>query len=157
MQPTEFTNPLTALVAEMFGVSGTPYGYVLDDGKSGLLPTLETVTAEQASTALSAEHATIASHAAHVLFLLQIFHRTAMSEQFQPDWGDAWSHRILNASRWDALRGELQTAFETAQNDIRQNPVWNEDRVGGALSLLAHVSYHFGEIRQMRTTLLARE
>lgn len=156
IQPTDFTNPLTTLLAEIFGVSGTPHGYVLDDGKSGVIPTLDSVTAEQASKALSPDHATIASHTAHLLLLLHLFHQSAIGQEPEPDWREAWKHRIVDDAAWDTLRGQVRAAYDTVQADIPQNPMWNEDAVGGGLSLLAHVSYHFGEIRQMRTTLEVR-
>lgn len=31
---------------------------------------------------------------------------------------------------------------------FHENPLWNEDTIGGALSILVHTAYHLGKIRQ---------
>ena len=36
---------------------------------------------------------------------------------------------------------------------FRENKEWNEDTIGGALSLVVHTAYHLGEIRQALCTL----
>ncbi len=152
----DFTTPLLTLFAEMFGVSGTPHGFVLDDGNSGLLATLDSVDAEMASKALSPEHATIASHSAHILDLLYTFHRMALGEIPDTDWSVPWTLREVNAYDWEERKSNLRAAYAAVISDIQANPDWSGPRVGGALALLAHCSYHCGEIRQMRTTVLAQ-
>jgi hypothetical protein len=74
MIPTsEFTHWFFLLLAETLGVADTPHGRILDNGQSGLLGTINTLSAEVASAAPTPDQATIASHCGHILFLLQYF------------------------------------------------------------------------------------
>jgi hypothetical protein len=36
---------------------------------------------------------------------------------------------------------------------FHENPTWNEDSIGGALSIVIHTAYHLGEIRQALCTV----
>ena len=46
------------------------------------------------------------------------------------------------------LRANLRAAYERISQLFRTNPLWNQDTIGGALSIVVHTAYHLGEIRQ---------
>jgi hypothetical protein len=74
MIPTaQFTSWFFLLLAETFGVADTSNGRIMDTGQSGLLGTINTLSAAVASAAPTPDQATIASHCGHILFLLQYF------------------------------------------------------------------------------------
>jgi hypothetical protein len=149
IETADFTSSFFGLLAETFGVAETPHGFILDTGQSGLLGTVNTLSAEVASAARSAEDATIAGHCGHVLFLLRLF--IAYEEDGQqphPDWPSSWSTRVVDAAAWETLRGELQAAYTTLVARFQARQTWDRPVVGAALMLLAHCAYHVGEIRQ---------
>jgi hypothetical protein len=149
MIPTaEFTKWLFVLLAETFGVADTPSGYILDTGQSGLLGTINTLSAEVASAAPAPEQATIASHCGHVLFLLQYFAAYERGETPEPDWAGSWATRTVDDAAWQALRQELQTTYDALMARLQARDTWPESGVAASLMLLAHCAYHVGEIRQ---------
>jgi hypothetical protein len=148
IQSTDFTKWLQILLAEAFGVADTADAYFLDSGQSGLLGTINTLSAGQASAAPTAEQGTIASHSGHVLFLLQLFDAYEHGQTPTADWEGSWATRVVDDAAWQALRDDLRAAYDTVIADVQANDAWPEPRLAAALTLLAHCSYHVGEIRQ---------
>jgi hypothetical protein len=149
MIPTaEFTKWFFLLLAETFGVADTPHGYILDTGQSGLLGTIDSLSAEAASAARGPEHATIASHCGHVLFLLQYFAAYERGETPAADWAGSWATRVVDDAAWQALRQELRTTYDAVMARLQARDDWPEAAIAASLMLLAHCAYHVGEIRQ---------
>ncbi len=147
---TDFSGSFFSLLAETFGVAETPHGFILDTGQSGLLGTVNGLSAEVASAARGAEDATIAGHCGHVLFLLRLFiaYEESQGQPPQPDWPSSWSARAVDAAAWDTLRHDLRAAYDRVVADFQARQTWDQPVVGAALMLLAHCAYHVGEIRQ---------
>jgi hypothetical protein len=148
IQTADFTKWLSILLTETFGASDSPDAYFLDSGQSGLLGTINTLSAEVASAARSPEQSTIASHSAHVLFLLRLFEAYEQGQTPTPNWEGSWSTRVVDDAAWRALRGELQSAYASVAARLQANDAWPEPRVAAAMILVAHCAYHVGEIRQ---------
>jgi hypothetical protein len=155
IQTTTFTQPFFVLFAEAFGVSDLPSGYFLDTGQSGLLGTINTLSAEVASAARAPEEATIAAHCGHILFLLRFFAAYERGETPTPDWPGSWTTRVVDDAQWSALRHELKTAYETIVTRLQARESWPDEAVGASMMLLAHCAYHVGEIRQRLTWVAA--
>jgi hypothetical protein len=151
IQTADFTKWLCVLLAETFGVADTADGYVLDSGQSGLLGTINTLSAAVASAAGRPEQATIASHCGHVLFILRLFDAYERGQQPAPDWQGSWTTRVVDDAAWQTLRSELQIAYEAVVSDVRKRDMWPEAAVAAALMLVTHCAYHVGEIRQRLT------
>jgi len=149
----DFTKWLSLLLAETFGLSEAPSGFFLDTGQSGLLGTINLISAEAVSTALKPENATIASHCAHVLFLLRLFDAYEQGQRPEPDWEESWKTRVVDEAAWRTLRAELQAAYDTALAQLRARTAWDEPPLAASLMLLAHCAYHVGEIRQLLTSI----
>ena len=48
---------------------------------------------------------------------------------------------------------KLREAYLRMDKLFHENPTWNEDTIGGSLSIVVHTAYHLGEIRQALCTL----
>ena len=153
IQTEHFVKGLQFLMTEAFGLSDSPNGYFLDSGQDGLLGCVNQLSAETASAVQSPETLTLASHCGHVLFLLHLF--TAFEQGNPPakiDWPGSWSIFKVDEAEWNTLRADLKIAFDTVIAGLNQSPYdWPEQRVSSAMMLLAHVSFHVGQIRQLLT------
>lgn len=147
----DFTKWLNQLLAETFGVSEAPSAFFLDTARSGLLGTIDALSAEQASTARQPEQSTIASHCAHVLFLLRLFEAHERGQPSEPDWEASWKIRVVDEAAWANLRANLRSAYTTVMAQVQSRTAWDEAPLAAALMLLTHCAYHVGEIRQRLT------
>src|SRR5262245_15023483 len=149
----DFTKPLTSLLAEAFGVLDSSDAFFLDSGQDGLLGTIDGLSAVRASTPLKADLATVASHCAHVLYLLQLFDAYEQGQFPQPDWPGSWRTRIVDEAAWKALRADLKAAYRAVTGRLNESEAWPEPRVAASMMLLAHCSYHVGQVRMLLTAI----
>jgi hypothetical protein len=149
---TDFANNLFLLMEETF--DSKHHGIYLDEGTS-LFETLETVSAEEASIPVGGKCASLAAQVAHVTFYIESFERFALQGDNSPrDWGLIWrTVEKVNHEQWDEYKRKLKDAYLRMDKLFHENPTWNEDSIGGALSIVVHTAYHLGEIRQALCTL----
>ena len=142
----EFASPLFNLLKETFE---NPMGIFLDPDTS-LLQTLETISSDQASIPVGGKCASLAAQVAHVTFFIESFERYALQHDESPvDWGHIWKTvERVDPEEWNKLKANLKEAYLRMDKLFHTNPVWNEETIGGALSILVHSAYHLGEIRQ---------
>ncbi len=147
----EFTANLLQLMGETFE---NPIGIYLDQNTS-LLQTLETVSAAEASIPVGGKCASLAAQVAHVTFFIESFERYALENDNSPrDWGYIWrTVEKVTPEEWEGLKSKLRDAYHRMDKMFRTNELWNEDTIGGALSIVIHTAYHLGEIRQALCTL----
>ncbi len=153
IQENDFKAPLTQLLGEAFGALDTDSGYFMDNGRDGLLGVLSEIDANTASAALKPANATIASHTTHVLYLIDLFIAYDNGERPRADWAAAWQQRTVNAAEWAQLRADLRVRYEDIIKRLHARSDWSGQVAGAWMMLLAHVAYHVGEIRQIRTSL----
>ena len=148
----DFTANLFQLMEETF--EARHHGIYLDKGTS-LFETLETISAEQASIPVGGKCASLAAQVAHVTFYIESFERYALQGDDSPrDWDYIWrTVEKLTAEEWEEYRRKLWDAYQRMDRLFHENPTWNEDTIGGALSIVVHTAYHLGEIRQALCTL----
>ena len=97
----------------------------------------------------------LAAQVAHVTFYIESFERFALQGDNSPrDWGYIW-HTVekVTPEEWDDYKRKLRDAYQRMGKLFHENPAWNEDTIGGALSIVVHTAYHLGEIRQALCTL----
>ena len=147
----DFTKNLYDLLDEVFE---NHHGIFLDRNTS-LFPTLDTITAQEASIPVGRKCATLAAQVAHVTFYLEVLERYVVhNDTSRVDWGEIWrTVKEVTPEEWDEYRRQLKDAYGRILEMFRSNPVWNEDSIGGALAIVVHTSYHLGEIRQALCTL----
>jgi hypothetical protein len=142
-----FTKTIHALFEETFD---KVEGYFLDRGTS-LLETLAPISASEASYLISGNGTTIAGHIAHVHFYIQILGDYIDGKLHEKvDWKQSWLVKNVNDAEWDSLRRQLGEDCHGLQAKLGSITDWNdENRLGGALAIIAHTAYHLGAIRQM--------
>jgi len=147
----DFRSNLLQLMTETFE---NPMGIYLDPNTS-LFQTLYTVTAAEASIPVGNKCASLAAQVAHMTFFIESFERFALQGDNSPrDWGLIWrTVEKVTPQEWDAYKSKLREAYDRMMKLFRENPAWNEDTMGGALSIVVHSAYHLGEIRQALCTL----
>jgi hypothetical protein len=146
-----FGTVILQLLEETFN---SPVGIYLDKNTS-LLETLETVSAEEASIPVGGKCGSLAAQVAHVVFYIENFERYALQgEDTSPDWGHIWrTVEKVTATEWEESKAKLRAAYERMEKLFRANSTWNEQTMGGTLSIVIHSAYHLGEIRQALCTL----
>ena len=151
-QAQDFANNLFLFMEETF--EAKHHGIFLDKGTS-LFETLETVSAEEASIPVGGKCASLAAQVAHVTFYIESFERYALQGDDSPrDWGLIWrTVEKVTSEEWDDYKSKLKEAYVRMEKLFHANADWNEDTMGGALSIVVHTAYHLGEIRQALCTL----
>ena len=150
--PGDFANPLYDLLEETF--ENKHHGIYLDKGTS-LFETLDGVTAAQASIPVGGKCASLAAQVAHMIFYIECFERFALQNDTSPvDWGEIWrTVEKVTPEEWDQMRANLKATYQRINTLFHQNQTWNQDTIGGSLSIVVHTAYHLGEIRQALCTL----
>ena len=130
------------------------HGIYLDEGTS-LFETLETISAQEASIPVGGKCASLAAQVAHVTFFIESFERFALQGDDSPrDWGLIWrTVEKVTPKEWEKYKRELREAYQRMDKLFHENKLWNQDTIGGALSIVVHSAYHLGEIRQALCTL----
>ena len=150
IKPEEYTNNLFALLDEAFE---NHHGIFLDKNTS-LFPTLETISAEEASIPVGGRCASLAAQVAHVTYYLEVLERSVHGDRTPADWGYIWrTVEKVTPEEWDEYKRKLKDAYQRIKMMFEQNPVWNEDSIGGSMAIVVHTAYHLGEIRQALCTL----
>jgi hypothetical protein len=147
----DFVTNLLQFMGETFE---NPIGIYLDKNTS-LFQTLETVSAEEASIPVGGKCASLAAQVAHVTFFIESFERFALQGDNSPrDWGYTWrTVEKVTPEEWESYKSKLKDAYQRMDKLFHENNLWNEDTIGGALSIVVHTAYHLGEIRQALCTL----
>jgi uncharacterized damage-inducible protein DinB len=128
----------------------TAIGMFLDKGDS-LWPTLEHVTAEQASVPINPGGNSIASQVNHMVFYFDVMAAYMRNDPPEkPDWSAAWKVVEVDDEQWreltDALRQrqhELLGLIDAAPDEAFTDP----DILGGTYAIVAHTAFHLGQIR----------
>jgi hypothetical protein len=147
-----YSQELFGILEETFDVH---HGVYLDRGTS-LLPTLDQISADQASVPVGGRCATIAAQVEHVIYYLQILERDIAGQEVGPvDWNDIWDRVSgVTAAEWDDLRTRLRVAYDQLRATLQAVDDWaRDDAVGASMAILVHTAYHLGEIRQALCTL----
>ena len=147
----DFVTNLLQFMGETFE---SPIGIYLDKNTS-LFQTLENVSAEEASIPVGGKCASLAAQVAHVTFYIESFERFALQGDNSPrDWGYIWrTVEKVTPEEWESYKSQLKDAYQRMDKLFHENNLWNEDTMGGALSIVVHTAYHLGEIRQALCTL----
>jgi len=142
----DFVTNLHQLMGETFE---KPIGIYLDKDTS-LFQTLEAVSADEASIPVGKKCASLAAQVAHVIYYIESFERFALQgDTSLRDWGEIWrTVEKVTPQEWEALKDKLRQAYQRMDRLFHENKMWNEDTIGGSLSIVVHTAYHLGEIRQ---------
>lgn len=142
-----FKKALFACLDETFS---TVRGIYLDNGTT-LFETLDGVSAEEASRAISSNSATVAAQVEHIRFYLDVlddYMRTG--EDKTNNWREIWDtvHEVT-PEQWEDMKLRLKQSHERVMARINSFDKWDgKYDIAGSLSILVHTAYHLGGIRQ---------
>ena len=126
---------------------------------SGLVGTLDALSAEQASREPVPGARSAASHAQHELFALDLARRRLEGQDpaatTAADWDASWGSGVVTEPMWANLRAELRRAGAELRKTIESKPSWSDIEMKGLAATLAHLTYHLGAVRQIARTIHA--
>jgi len=143
---------LETLFRELVDGSDASVAYMLNPGDTGLLRSLDTLTAAAASAAPASGGASIAAHVDHVRYGLSLMNRWSRGERdpwSTADWPASWDRSVVTDAEWTALRQALGTESRTWREALRAPRDYSEIELNGVIASVAHLAYHFGAIRQI--------
>ena len=152
MDTTQLTRALTGLFAEL--VEGAPAGgdaFMLNSGDAGLLRSLDTLSAGDASQSVNGG-ATIAAHAQHLRYGLSLMNRWA-AEGGNPfadaTWDAAWKLSAVDDAAWREIRAGLAAETRQWRKALETPRDVRGIELAGMIGSIAHLAYHLGAIRQI--------
>ena len=117
---------------------------------SGVLGSIQGLTAEQASRAVTPGSPTIAAHVEHLRWSLAAVNRTIRGEPWNPDWSESWAVRTVDEAQWRELQANLRQEVDTLIAALDAGPpVTDPNMLQGLFALAPHAAHHLGAIRQM--------
>jgi len=150
MNTGDLGNTLPTLFGEL--VDGAPQteAYMLNRGDSGLLRSLDKLSATAAS-ALTATGSSIAAHVDHLRYSLSLMNRWADGENpfNDADWTTSWRKTRVSAVQWKQLRDELANEAHRWLTVLQQPREVEQTDLNGVVASVAHLAYHVGAIRQI--------
>lgn len=121
-----------------------------DCGISGIL---DRVDAEQASRVIGyPDGASIASHANHIRFALNLVNRAVQGEDAhaKADWSSSWKTVSVSESEWSELKDAVKREFDSLIATLAPGPQWDDRMMlNGAMGVVAHGAWHLGALRQL--------
>jgi len=152
IQQENFLDSLFAILDETFE---NHHGVYLDENTS-LFPTLEPITAEEASIPVGNKCASLAAQVAHVTFYLEVLERYIfLNSGGNVDWDEIWrTVEKVSPEEWQELKRGLKKKYSQINRELRKLEAWDEEeKIGGAMAIVVHTAYHLGEIRQALCSL----
>jgi hypothetical protein len=143
----DFLKDVLVILLETFEGSpeGQPSAY-LDRG-IGFIKTIEELSAEQVSRKINGT--TIAAQTEHTKFYLDRLCEFMTGRTESVNWEQSWLIETVNETEWNALRDSVKKSYENVLQTFALIEVWNRDKIGDAVAIIAHTAYHLGAIRQL--------
>jgi hypothetical protein len=148
---SDFISNFFDLFKETFAGTGGASSHFIDPKGGALFETLERITPELASK--NPAGSSIAAHCEHTRYYLKVLPEFMRDEHPKADWPGSWQKSQVTALEWEALRNALRSEYETVTQFLQGIQTWDDEMIGGALSMLAHTAYHLGAIRQLAKVL----
>ena len=131
------------------------HGIFIDKGTS-LFETLENISVEEASISISENAATVAAHAEHARFYLDVLESSMRGQvEGKIDWREIWERiRAVSPDEWTATKRRLRESYRLTTETIKTCDDFSDNDIfGAALGVLANTAYHLGAIRQTATLI----
>ncbi len=120
-----------------------------DSGPEGaLLPLLGSISAGVANRPPREGGRTIAQHARHERFHLEVTERFLGGDRSGSDWNRSWDVDARDDAAWQREVSAMKQAYEAVRARF-ERVEWNEETLASALGTVAHAAYHMGAIRQI--------
>ncbi|MFN8061562.1 MAG: hypothetical protein U0Q12_20550 [Vicinamibacterales bacterium] len=148
----EIAPTLATLFSELIdGPTARGGGFMLNSGDTGLVRTLATLTASDASRSANGG-ATIAAHAEHLRYGLSLMNTWA-AEGGNPfadaAWDRAWQTSSVDEAAWLEIRSGLAAEAGRWRATLGTERTVTQVELNGMIASIAHLAYHLGAIRQI--------
>src|SRR3982751_6903507 len=152
MNPPQLSATLARIFSELLDGPATE-AYMLNRGDAGLLRSLDTLSAGQAS-AVTHGGASIAAHVEHLRYGLSLMNRWSAGENpfDTADWSTSWRHTRVTAAQWKQLRDELAAEAHNWLETLSRPRELSQSELNGVAGSIVHLAYHVGAIRQIDLT-----
>jgi hypothetical protein len=151
MRTTDISPVLARLFSELVDGASAQGGFILNSGDPGLLRSLDTISAADASQSVH-EGATIAAHAQHVRYGLSLMNQWAGkggNPFANAKWDEAWKLSTVDADMWNEIRAGLRDETHRWLDILKSPRDVAEMELAGMAASVAHLAYHIGAIRQI--------
>lgn len=116
--------------------------------------TLRAITAEQAYAESAPGRKSIAAHAAHLKYALELTLQRLHGDNPPSDWAGSFNVGPVSPAAWEQLQADLQKAYDGILNfysAMRDKPIaeWEPIQAVGLAAMIGHNAYHLGAIRQL--------
>lgn len=140
---------VTRMLREAFEGAPGPWTYFTDTARgTGVLATIEGLSAAEASQPGGPARTTVAGHVHHMSSSVALAARVLRRESTSRDRSHSWTVSVVDEAAWVALQSGLRRAYESLLVAVEMRASWDEDAVGVAFGAIAHTAYHLGAIRQ---------
>ena len=150
IKTADFTTNLFELLKETFEGS-QPEGSHYLDREVGVLNTVEKISAVDASRSVGG--ATIASHLEHARFYLEMLSEFMNGRTEKVDWNESWLIKTVDEAQWTQLKEKVRRDYKTVSEMFQSIEDWDDEKVGGAMSIVVHTAYHLGAMRQIMKSI----
>ncbi|MGQ0702342.1 MAG: DinB family protein [Gemmatimonadales bacterium] len=142
---------LVTLLKELGYGAGPGECWVLNRNDSGLLRSLDRLSAEAASAAPPTGGTSIAAHVDHLRFGFELLNRYTRGEDAfaSADYSASWRRGNVSEPEWVSLRRALSDQLERWIQFLAEPREYNEFELTGALASVTHLAYHIGAMRQI--------
>jgi hypothetical protein len=122
--------------------------------EASVLGSLAGLSVENAYATPAPGHKSIAAHAAHLRFALELTLKRLQGENPPADWAHSFDVGEPSPAAWRQLQQDLRSAYEAVLaffNQQRDQSIseWQPIHVAGLAAMIGHNAYHLGAIRQL--------
>ncbi len=122
--------------------------------EDSVLGSLAQLTAQQAYAEPSPGRKSIAAHAAHLKYALELTLKRLHGENPPADWPNSFHVDETSPAAWQQLQKDLRTAYDGVLaffDRLRDQPIadWPPIHAVGLSAMIGHNAYHLGAIRQL--------
>jgi hypothetical protein len=142
---------LQAVFHELVDGAAPDAAWVLNPEDSGLLKSLERLSAEQASATPPGGGASIAAHVDHLRYGLHLLNRWSEGEDpfATANYSESWERTAVSDAEWAARREELRREAYAWREALNRPRELSGFELTGVVASVAHLAYHLGAIRQI--------
>src|SRR5690606_31952242 len=137
-------------------VHGAPDGgaFMLNPKDPGLLRSLETLSADAASSAPGGG-GSIAAHTDHLRYGLSLLNRWSAGENpfAGANWAAPWQGLQVGAAEWADGGAAVRAEAERWLSSLAEPREVNDVELAGMIGSIAHLAYHLGAMRQIDRTI----
>jgi hypothetical protein len=146
--------PAAALLFEIIDGPAEPAvtWVVSNERNTGLLGTMASMTAEQASHVPAPGRKSAAAHAQHLRFALELAAERLRGKTPDADWDSSWEPAVVTPAEWKQLQDRIRAASATVRKLIADGDAWDNMMLQGIVATVAHTAYHLGAMRQLLPT-----